>query len=459
MVIDYRKFAKFALRLGSVLVVVSVLVWGFHFLRTSSVTVLTTSSDSTVSIYPIRNHTISGSAVAHGSATFTAHLSAGSYAVTVAGQNSSVVRIISLGWRQNMTYSLGPPVFLSTEAVASRNAADLSANSSSLYFLNPDTSNLQKITSQNLQVPIAPNINFTSVQWFSTGYGVGQDSSGKLYVIQHDSAHQLAAPKSVRFFATTPDQHIYLATTHDLYYGSPSGTFQKIYALRSGLTAMVASSSSVTLLYKSSVQMVTPQGRPTKSAALQLSTGSWSPDGTKFATISSAGGQIFDNNLHTLTPLPGDTPSNVAWLDNNTLLYGVGSELWQFSLTNHLATTVASPDSSADIVSLAVDAPNHAVYLSTLNSDSSSVLYRVWLNNKQPALAAARLSQYFPQNVGECYAEFINFTQPSLSLTSGDPSPAACAPDITAILQSVGLATDAVQINRVYIPLSERQGP
>ena len=104
---------------------------------------------------------------------------------------------------------------------------------------------------------------------------------------------------------------------------------------------------------------------------------SWSKDDKYFMVVEGAKGDVFDSSLRQVATIPQSNVVYGDWSDNDTLFYGVGSQLWSYSMQPQRSQLIANMPFSSSIKGLSVSTDSAYVYLITqsdaTNSESQAI--------------------------------------------------------------------------------------
>lgn len=416
-----------------------VLVWLFHYLNTGLISVTVSGSQNSVTITGVGdtkgmpNNTYRKQATGH----LSVRLPSGMYLISAQGHVWTTNKIVTLHARQKLNYTFKQSPVATPEPVTGTNASDISADDSQLFYINPDVPGLYKIDGQNNSTPVNSDggVALRSVKWADTGYGVGQDDSGNLYVVNDVSIAPLKTPSGFSLskkinYAVTESRQIYLSIDRDIYLGTDNGNFQRIYTATLPPVRLIPSSSNLGIVTLDNgrpvMTIVTPGGKLLNKSGVDGSVAVWSPDGKKLALNALEGsGEILDSALNRIAVLPNSSNGDV-WLNNNTLLYGSGNMIWSYSLDTKDSVLIASLAPGNSINEVSLDKNSHYVYLAVQNSSGGAELDRVGLLGQKVPGFIYQLDVFFPKNVGACNINYVNFASlAALSVTAQD-SMTAC---------------------------------
>ena len=467
---DIVKLRKYALWSIICLVAVLSLFWLFHYLNTGTITVTASGPQDVVTIAGFNNDkTRSQNAYYKQAANhLSVRLPVGEYTVSAQGHVSTINKTVVLHARQRLTFTFKVPPVTPPVAVTGTNALDISAGDSRVFYVNPDTPNpgLYEIDNQNNVTNIAPGMTFQSVKWADAYYGIGQDDNGNLDVINNGNVAPLKTPAAFSVYqkisyAVTPTRQIYLSIGSDIYLGSDSGNFQKIYTIAGVPAQLIPAPGLVGVLGfpkggvgKPVMTIITPRGKLVRKGSIG-GAGVWSPDGKKLAVSAFEGGglEILNGSLEHIASLPSGG-NGYAWLDSNTLLYSSGNTLLSYHIDTKSSVLIASLSPGNSINEVSLDSSKHYVYLAVQSATGSTELDRVGLSGQKAPDIAYQLDVFFPKSVGGCSINYVNFTAPTLEVTAPDAA-ATCQQLVESEITNDGLSSNLLRINYTSTTTSE----
>ena len=412
-----------------VIVVGAVLVvWLFNFLTTGTVTL--TSNDPSVGLTLAKVG--QANSIKTGNRSLTARLKAGAYIAMAEGGSKGMSQIIKVRAHTSSKYSLNPSEPTGVEPVLYVNGSYLAASTSQLYFMNSDNQSLYKINNQN-DVQQVDSSHFLKLKWASSSKGIAQDSTGRLFAIQNGSVHQLAIPTTTADnFDIAPNGDVFFSSNKQIYRGSLSGSFSKIYSSSSPFTSLAASSKGVAVIssqlaessknYKTFVTFIGDAGNIIQKNIIAYDNSSWSPSGQYLVSAGNLEYGIFNSSLERVADIPNQAISNPVWLDNYRLIYSVKDQLWQYDIGTSAAKLIANMPLGGDISQIAISDGGEYVYLSVagINGASGSIK-RVGLKGQSVPSIVYQLQDILPKNLEDCTISLVNFTAPAVLVSSSSP--------------------------------------
>lgn len=374
----------------------------------------------------------------------------GTYFATVLGANSAgASRIVTVVARHTSSYTINTSAPTSTEPVADVNALSLAASQSQLFYLDRQTNNLYKIDSQNQLLSVSNQVKFNNIQWLNSSFGLGQSQDNKFYTISNGVVSQIQnLPASLGdsvIFAVGPNQSIYLANGKDIYEGSASTGFNQIFTAKNPPVLLSPSSTGLlALIYnpgdgpssggsKENITILSGS-RVVAQEEIEAYDAKWSPDGKYLITTTDSNSQILTANLNPVVVVPNNNINNPVWLDNNTVLFSVYNQLWEYSLTSASAKVVASAPKGHAITSIQLGDNGDYAYLSvqsTPGSNNDLMIERFGLKGQAGPAFINTLQQKLPiLQEGRCLLSLTNFSSPTIQIFGGQPEdncPAAAA--------------------------------
>lgn len=436
-----------------------------EYLHSGTVIISAPPSQSTIIVVGLNSNKHYG----QGHGKLAIRLPAGSYVITAQGHVNTTNRIVFVKARQTIRYNFAPTKTILPEPITAAAASSLSADSAQLYYIDSSAQRLYRIDDQDNISTIGNNTSLTSVSWASPGYGVGQDTSGNLYLINGSSVTSLSLPpefspgRRVSFVATS-DKKLFLSIDRDLYYGDISSNLAKIYSFGSTPAQLFASNGKVGVVFvsnksgKSSISVLDGSGRSIASATNFVDGSySWSNDGQYVAVDSSEGvGSLLNSSLHQIATLPNKATA-LAWLNSDMLFYATGNGLWSYSITTKTSSLVAQVDPGNSINQISVDGSASYAYLSITKQSGLSEVVRVGLNNQTRQKFVYQMDAFLPKTSRGCYLNFVNFGPPSILAETDKPS-SVCSAAVEDEIINDGFSLDETKVNyTTALPLNATQ--
>lgn len=365
-------------------------------------------------------------------------LKPGKYNVTIKGAEGIVTKSVEVVANKTSRYTVSINAKkLLVEPVAHVNSRYFTVSSSQLIYVDQDTKKLYKIDSGN-NLTLVNGLAFSTVYWADASYGVGQDSSGVLYIIENGISTPLALPSSdqnlaIKTYAIAPNRDIYIAVGTKIYRGTASGGLKHVYTAKQPANIMIASNDAAAIFYlpgnretKTSPTSVTllDKANKTTTKSIEAYDSSWSPSGKYLATTNDSGSFIFDKSLKQVAVVPNNNFNDPAWLDDNKLLYGINNQLWEYSLNSGEAKVIAAMGQNQAIVTVLPSPDKTFIYLSAQKDSGSNnylSLYRVGLKNQSVSQSHAIIDAKLPWLVDGCFLSLVNFTTPTIEVVQNNP--------------------------------------
>lgn len=448
------------------LIIVALLVvaalfatWLISYLTTGKLVITTSDQSATI----VLNH--QNTKVEQATGSLQASLHSGQYTVTITANSSSISRVVEVKSRSTAHYNLLLTNPVGVEPVSNTTASSIVASASTLYFLN-STGNLCAIDAANNQRVINSTVDFQTIKWVDTTFGIGVTSSGAFYTISNGAVAPLnvTAPSSGGnpVYAVSPDHRVYVAYGPSVY-GVVGGSTHKIYQASGDVTALAASSSNLAVLVSpdnvnpaskaasATLSILTPSGSLLHQNSSDAFAASFSPSGKylALANANGAGGEIVDPSLKTISIMPTPNITNPTWLDDTTLFYDDNDQIWRYNLSSSSAQLIANTPLGKAVTELSISDDKAYVYLGSLLINNSPVIERVGLRNQPVSPTLYRLQSIMPYASSGYFMSLVNFTKTTVLVS---PLPPLTDTNIqyiqaaTAQLQSLGIATTGLDI-------------
>jgi outer membrane protein assembly factor BamB len=359
------------------------------FLSTGKIVVETSDPNSLILIN--RNEANKGHKLnndrpsSQGQGKLVASLKTGEYTITVSGKVLAASQVVKIKAHQTQKYTLKLPKSLGVEPVANVDGYDVAADDTRLIFIEASSGNLYQVHLDNT-LSILDSGKFNRVSWANPDYGIAQDASGRLHVIQGGALNLLTVPftygASKVSFAVAPNKEVYASNGSDVYKINFNGKSKKIYTAKSDKPALVAANGRVAVIdsqevknkgkQKETILILIDESGSVKVNNEEAYVAAWSPSGKYLAISSDTGSKILDGSLRKVATVPAGNINSPVWLDDGTLLYGTADKLWMYKLNSMKAEVLAAMPEGGNISELTVSANKSYVYLTASNSRNDS---------------------------------------------------------------------------------------
>lgn len=455
---------RFVSGLIGVCILFVLIVWGWHYLHSGTI-IITTNSSSPITLTKINSSGDDDSAT-QSSQSFTGHkrlsvrVSLGQYIAEVQGNSIGTTQLVKLTSHETLRYTINPINTTGIEPVAYQSAQDLSVGNNSLAYLDSTTKQLYRIDSQNNITAFGPAYTFQSVKWANSSFGIAQDNNMHLYVISNDTVRPLTppqpySPNTTVNYAVAPDEQIYVSFGSNVYIGNASGNFRKLYTSSGSQLGLTAGPSQVLVIQNisESAQNVVEVNNDGKAVSrdFDLGTVAWSPNGNYIASADEGGGTIYNTIKNTAVTIPNISQVSfinaVTWLNNSTLFYSSGSQVWVYNLNTQRSQLLANTPLANTATELALSPGNTYLYVLTGTGSGNTAIRRIGLSGQTVPSFIYQLQDIFPDLLNNYSMSLINFAGPPVILVQ--PYPDAPAGNYLQIassqLQSLGFNVNNFQ--------------
>jgi hypothetical protein len=378
----------------------------------------------------------------------------GTYVVTVSNRSFSSQKVIQIKAHQTLRVTVNLQSIGQVEPVTTAEVYDLMATANSLTYIDQNGNSLVNVNNQNQALTLLPSVSFNSINWANPSLGVAQDESSNLYSVEGLVANKLSLPitPSINNYAITPSGFVYFSNGKILYAGSINGNYKQILKSSNTISILKASNSGVVINVSDtakssgeksggSLELITPQGK-TYSGDIDVDEAAWSPNGLDLVVTGDSGTFVYSNQLHLLYSLPKSNVDSIVWLNNDTILYGVASNLWSYNIQSQSTNVLADVIDFGSVSGIYPSQDGSYIYISIEAQPTNNIyLTRLGLNN-QPVSALMQQLQVFLPNIYEgCSLGYLNFTSPTITVQGTDSSSENCIAVAQSYLQTYTINT------------------
>lgn len=454
------------------------IIWLFvlYFLS-AQLTITTSDASTTISLqeYSPTSRTIP---INQNGNSATARVEAGTYIIVVKSNSSSAQQIVKLGVGEHKTVSLNPGVITTSSGnvipVTTLGGRSISASNNHLSFIDYNDPNypLYTVDTSNKLSELGGGRSFQSITWISADYGIGQVIKGSnsygIALIQGSSATDIPLPFTTQSgfsFAVAPNKTLYVSDGHIIYRANGDGSYTKIYTSNSDFLSL-STASNKTIQFNVRANNST---RQTSIAVLhndgtkyqisgEIYESLWSPASDKLILAGDDVSGVFNDQLKMVNPLPSMNIISPLWLDNNTILFIQGSDIWKYSLQDGTTNKIATIDQSVGNFSNIYLSDDHSYLYATVDrANFPSItfsIYRVSLQNQQSNTTSLNsLLLVLPKTDSACTINAVAFTSLSVVMKRNLPGSNCVAEAKDSIVGSKVLNSATTDtLNFQYLP-------
>jgi hypothetical protein len=442
-----------------------ILVWLTGYLSSGKIVVNTNGSNTI-----ILQKTSSGKPfIATGTGSLSASVKHGQYTATIKNGSQTTAKVINFSeGHKTFRYTIDLPGMLGIEPVADQDAEDIVASDNELVYLNADDGNLYKIDSDNNLSVVNSSQTFLTIKWADTSFGVGQGNDGRLYAINNGSVSLLNVPFSYNTgpvsFAVSPSKQVYVSYGADVYIGSQNGSYKKIYMATTSTPALSAGTNHVdvadgtldqSIPVKPDIAIVNTSGKYIRKI-IDSSNSLLSPNDNYLAIQDESGiAEVYNKSLEQPVTLPrpvnNTAITHITWLNDNTILYSSGYQLWEYNVPQQQGELLANMPLDDSITGLSINKDRSYGYITTADSNGNNqVMWRVGLKGQTGSALVNQLQQILPVYEQPYQLSYVNFSGTPVvdisQVTSGTQNPQQLA---TQELQSLGVDTSQLEFSVV----------
>jgi hypothetical protein len=415
------------------LIIITAGIWLYNYLTVGTLEV-TNKSGSIVLNRPTVNG-LPGKQISQASNQLKQKLKAGDYIVSATTSSTAALQFVHVQAHRLAVYDITPIAPRFFEPVLAENSQDI-AIGDRLTYLSTSESKLYQVDPGNSLSAISPDVSFRLVRWADPDYGVAQDSSGGLYVINGTSVSQLSIPSSIKQkqylqYAVTKNRSIYLYSASNLYLGSEKTGFKQIASGLDPASLLIAGNSDLALINDGDTNTksesapsitVISNGKAVTHDAIGSFVGAWSTNDSYLAISSQNGGEILNSKLKHVAGISQSSLKNPVWLSDSDLAYSTLGQLWLYNLTSHRSDLIGSANAGETINEITPSKDGLYLYMKVTGVNGISTIRRMSLKGTAVSPMLAKLTIFLPLNLPQCSAGYINFTKPGVLIRPHDTS-------------------------------------
>ena len=434
----------------------AVLVLGtaYHYATTATITIVSDDPKNAISIVKLSTQ----SAGQNGYGRLTVRVSPGAYGVTVSGRTSTTKKTVTLEARHNQRYAINLRNLSDAEPVLSFGAYGITADNNRLFFVDMRDNLLYQVQSNGPATAVDSNLKFSSVKWHSPGYGVALSlNKDALYTIKDGQVARLKLPFSSGHidYDFTIDQTLLVTDGSVIYQQLASGNYSKLYsAVNSSIFSLTAGNNRLLVGQNKTTAktgddaiylILDEHGKQLASrTGLSLYNARWSPDGKVLVVSSPSDTTLYGDRFEVVGQLPDKNVLGLAWLDDNTLMYGLGDGLYRYDLGSKTGYQLLKVTGNSGVSGVYPNQDGSQIYfLTEVSGRGNGQAYAVMRASLStpPNSVVFTIGAFFPLQFDQCTVDFINFIRPAIAITPYGPTVAAgCQQQTKTLLNKAGVA-------------------
>jgi hypothetical protein len=423
-------------------------LWLHSYETTGTIIIKTNSTGNHVTLAGFHNST---SLTSQANGGLNVRVATGQYIATVSAQGSLSKRIVQIKPHQHLVYTMDLPPTIITEPVLPFGAYSIYVDSSHLLYVNMSDNLLYSITGGGAPIALSSTVTFSNVNWQSSSYGVGLSSDDEsLWAITNGVVSQINLPfhTSTLYYSLPAAGDLVVSNSKSIYKQTAPGQFTKIYAADDDdtINSIAAGSSGLFVRFGQDTDddatgdsddsvggsaIINYSGKTiaTTSNAASAYTDSLSPNGQELAITNDSGTTIYNIHLQAIAKVPDGNVVGMTWLDDHTLLYGVGKNLFSYDINTSSTTQLSTVNGDSGVSGIYPTQDKSSLYIlteadgsdaSTGDDDQNYEIVRIGLKGSFVPDYKYQLDAFFPAVLNDCGFLFINFTQPVITMTGPD---------------------------------------
>lgn len=427
----YTKPRQLIIVLCVLLFILILGVWLHGYISEGTITIKTSSANE-VQLSGINSTTT----VSKSSGNLNATVKSGQYVVIVSNAGSTSKRIVQIKPRHHSTYTINLAPLILPEPVLPFGAYGVYADDTHLLYVSMQDNLLYSVNGNGAPVAVNSSIAFKSISWQSAAYGVGLATDNKtLYLIGNGAVAPIALPFQANtvYYSLPSAGPLVVSDGKTIYKQTPSGQFRKIFSTNNKITSLAAGKANI---YIQTSQGPESDGDEATASIVNYSGATiatinnssaysyvWSPDGNKLAITNDGSTIVYDAHLSVIARVPDGNVLGMTWLDDSTLLYGQGKNLFSYGLVNGSTTQLSAMNGDNGVSGVYPGQDKGQIYVLSEAAGASSSqdyeLMRVGLHSDVPSYKY-QLDVFFPAVLNGCSFSFINFSQPIITMAGSD---------------------------------------
>ncbi|TAK89097.1 hypothetical protein EPO04_03280 [Patescibacteria group bacterium] len=404
-------------------IVLVVGVFIYNFFTTGSIKITTNDPENIITLTPVSDDDdikAKDAEIKQGKGSLSVTVHTGKYIASVDGGSIAITKIINLSSHKTIREYLNPQKTSAIEPVANEPGVNVSADDSSLVYVNSLNNTLNRISSSNNIIKLS-DVKFKVIKWANPNFGFGQGVDNSFYIIKNGSVLKLSTPADVGDsnivnFDVSPDEKIYFSWNGKIYKYSGK-EFIEIYKSKTSHPNLIASVNGVIALDSSGDAragntepiMAFIKNKGVKKQKIEAYTGSWSPSGKYLATSSDSGSNIYDDNLREVAVIPSQNINSPTWLNDYTLLYGIQDGLWSYNIQNQQAHKIANIPLAEPISEIQISHNKEYAYV-VVGEEGTASIKRIGINNQTTPKVVLALQNLLPLTLSQSTIQLINFS-------------------------------------------------
>lgn len=404
----------------SLVVVLWFLIWFFGYLTTGKLVVETDNELNIIHVEEANSEVNTTKQPRTQASSLTKRLKPGGYMVYVGNESglNTVSQSVEIRARGVTKVSLNPSKPVPAEPIYGKDVSSIASDTDNLFFIDKDRMRVAQVSDSSLQYPYSGS--YKKVIWSSPGSGVAQSIDNSLHTLGNGERNIPlpfeVSPSGPVMYSIASNGDLYVNNGKDVYRGTVSGDFKKIYTASTANLQFDAMSNGLAIVESTmgedptfTLVLTNREGKVISKEEMPARLVKWSPDGKNLAVISSGKIIVYNGAFEKQFSVAAPS-SDLIWKDNKSLLYSSSNGINVLNVDTRLSNRLTNTQTGSSINNMALSSDNKYVYFIS-EYDGNKSLYRAGFDIYKES-SFKSLSVFLPDEFGVCYANYLVFRKP-----------------------------------------------